>query len=86
MTIFTEFFRLSFSWQIVAPETLPYFLKTPKTMPAQNVHSFDKIFTPGSLDPEGQGRGLSHMTARTLLLKLELFSLKGVWQVCLENG
>ena len=30
-------------------------------------------------------RGLSHMTARTLLLKLELFSLKGVWQICLEG-
>ena len=33
MTIITEFFRLSFSWQIVALETLPYLLKTPKQCP-----------------------------------------------------
>ena len=52
---------------------------------SQNVLKIQKLHTPhlkaliySSLEPEGQGRGLSHMTARTLLLELELFSLKGV--------
>ena len=59
---------------------------------SQKLLKIQKLYIPqlkalisSSLEPEGQGRGLSHMTARTLLLKLELLSLKGVWQICLEG-
>ena len=59
---------------------------------SQKVLKIQKLYIPhlkaliySYYEPEGQGVWCLHMTARLLRMKLELFSLKGVWQICLEG-
>ena len=59
---------------------------------SQKVLKIQKLYIPhlkaliySYYEPEGQGVWCLHMTARLLGMKLELFSLKGVWQICLEG-
>ena len=55
---------------------------------SQKVLKIQKLYIPhlkaliySYYEPEGQGVWCLHMTARLLWMKLELFSLKGVWQI-----
>ena len=59
---------------------------------SQKVLKIQKLYIPhlkaliySYYEPEGQGVWCLHMTARVLGMKLKLFSLKGVWQICLEG-